>query len=389
MYLAEDRILCFEVVARPQRCWILTYVSLSVAETDVPSTLLELMKQRRRWLNGSLFALLFYLINFPRFLRTRHSWVRKTGFMAQALMQALTAVLAWLAVANLLLTLLLIISSALDRATPDVSALAALRILFTFVYTGSLFIVLVFSLAGDISRLESSYWLISIVYAVMMMVVLVLSFWLVSASFVKIDISEAPLLILGLLGLGGSFVAAAAHGRLLYVLSISLQYMLFLPTLINVFSIYSLANTHDVSWGTKEGGALVAVPDAVRMAPHVSNTTIPLLAPPDTLDRASLTAPAPSGEPLPCSCLGVVSRTGRTTSHGSAYVLQLPKLQQSRTSSSRQSNAEQRVVEPSVVQNMGGVDVETLRRHVRHTLHSQAHSKTAHMKFIAGGGEAA
>lgn len=87
MYLAEDRILCFELVAREQRRWVLHYTSNSVAETDTPGTLLELIKQRRRWLNGSLFALVYYLIHCPRFLRTKHSVLRKIGFVVQASMQ--------------------------------------------------------------------------------------------------------------------------------------------------------------------------------------------------------------------------------------------------------------------------------------------------------------
>ena len=95
MYLAEDRILCFEIVGRASRRWLLKYVSTAFADTDTPvsgepmsmgvgptpspqthprrfpprpgpavlvqETLLGLMKQRRRWFNGSFFALLYYL----------------------------------------------------------------------------------------------------------------------------------------------------------------------------------------------------------------------------------------------------------------------------------------------------------------------------------------
>ncbi|CAJ0749707.1 6760_t:CDS:2, partial [Entrophospora sp. SA101] len=56
MYLAEDRILCFELVAKRDDAWLLQYVKSSSAETDVPDTVAELISQRRRWLNGSFFA---------------------------------------------------------------------------------------------------------------------------------------------------------------------------------------------------------------------------------------------------------------------------------------------------------------------------------------------
>jgi chitin synthase len=56
MFLAEDRILCFELVAKEGCKWTLTYVKPSKAETDVPETAPELIGQRRRWLNGSFAA---------------------------------------------------------------------------------------------------------------------------------------------------------------------------------------------------------------------------------------------------------------------------------------------------------------------------------------------
>lgn len=56
MFLAEDRILCFELVAKKGDRWVLTYVKPSKAETDVPESAVELIGQRRRWLNGSFAA---------------------------------------------------------------------------------------------------------------------------------------------------------------------------------------------------------------------------------------------------------------------------------------------------------------------------------------------
>jgi chitin synthase len=38
MYLAEDRILCFEIVTKKKEGWILKYVKSAKASTDVPTT---------------------------------------------------------------------------------------------------------------------------------------------------------------------------------------------------------------------------------------------------------------------------------------------------------------------------------------------------------------
>jgi chitin synthase len=38
MYLAEDRILCWELVAKRNEKWILEYVKSATGETDVPGS---------------------------------------------------------------------------------------------------------------------------------------------------------------------------------------------------------------------------------------------------------------------------------------------------------------------------------------------------------------
>lgn len=58
--------MCFELLAKAHRRWTLHYVKGAIADTDVPDNLLELIKQRRRWLNGSFFAGVYYVQNFPR-----------------------------------------------------------------------------------------------------------------------------------------------------------------------------------------------------------------------------------------------------------------------------------------------------------------------------------
>ena len=80
LYLAEDRILCFELVSKKKESWYLKYVKSARAETDVPDLLPELVSQRRRWLNGSFFAALHALINYLQIFDSAHSTYQKFLF---------------------------------------------------------------------------------------------------------------------------------------------------------------------------------------------------------------------------------------------------------------------------------------------------------------------
>jgi chitin synthase len=66
MFLAEDRILCFELVAKAGSKWHLTYIKAAKGETDVPEGAPEFISQRRRWLNGSFAATIYAVMHFGR-----------------------------------------------------------------------------------------------------------------------------------------------------------------------------------------------------------------------------------------------------------------------------------------------------------------------------------
>lgn len=104
MYLAEDRILCFELVAKRGEGWILRYVRSAYAETDVPSSVAEFLVQRRRWLNGSFFASVYALIHWGRIWKGGHSWFRKVIFTIQFIYMLFDTLFSWIALANLYLT---------------------------------------------------------------------------------------------------------------------------------------------------------------------------------------------------------------------------------------------------------------------------------------------
>jgi chitin synthase len=56
MYLAEDRIFCLQLFIKKGENYILQYLPGCKAITDPPYNIIGLILQRRRWVNGSLFA---------------------------------------------------------------------------------------------------------------------------------------------------------------------------------------------------------------------------------------------------------------------------------------------------------------------------------------------
>ena len=78
MYLAEDRILSLGIYCQTKEKYYLKYIPDAIAKTDPMKTHEDLMKQRRRWINSSLFAFLYVLKNYYfNVMESKHSFADK------------------------------------------------------------------------------------------------------------------------------------------------------------------------------------------------------------------------------------------------------------------------------------------------------------------------
>lgn len=100
MYLAEDRILCWELVSKRGGAWILHYVKSAYAITDVPDEVAELISQRRRWLNGSFFAAIHSIVKFGYIYRSEHTFARKAWIHVEMFYQTFNLIFSWFALGN-------------------------------------------------------------------------------------------------------------------------------------------------------------------------------------------------------------------------------------------------------------------------------------------------
>jgi chitin synthase len=95
MFLAEDRILCFELVAKAGFKWHLSYVKAAKGETDVPEGAAEFVSQRRRWLNGSFAASLYAMMHFGRIYHSGHNIIRLFFLHIQMLYNLCQLIMTW------------------------------------------------------------------------------------------------------------------------------------------------------------------------------------------------------------------------------------------------------------------------------------------------------
>ncbi|KAL9931712.1 hypothetical protein V8E36_009498 [Tilletia maclaganii] len=268
MFLAEDRILCFELVAKAGDKWTLSYVKPSKGETDVPEGAPELISQRRRWLNGSFAASIYSLVHFFRIYKSNHGIVRLFFFHLQALYNAFQLFFSWFALANLWLTFTIIIDflpeTLLVNASNTVLDIihwvnSAARWIYIF------FVVLQFILAlGNRPKGEKVTYIISfVVFAILGTYLMVISLWLTikafsNQNFGSKDIvntifnSQSTVLIAALTATFGIYlIASILYADPWHMVTSFPQYLMIAPSFTNILNVYAFCNLHDVSWGTK------------------------------------------------------------------------------------------------------------------------------------------
>jgi chitin synthase len=292
MFLAEDRILCFELVAKAGNRWTLTYVKPSKAETDVPETAVELIGQRRRWLNGSFAASVYSLVNFFMFYKSGHGIIRMFFLHVQALYNIFGLIFSWFALANIWLTFSIIIDLLpvtkengryiLLFGTLEITEWVNLGLKMIYLF----FLAFQFIMAlGNRPKGERIPYIITFwVYAVLAVYLLVCSFILTIESFMSIpsqlankttsqiilSFFEPPVgaLIAAMVSTFGIyFTASFLYGDPWHMFSSFLQYLCLAPSFTNILNVYAFCNLHDVSWGTKGSDKAEALPSVSSSKP--------------------------------------------------------------------------------------------------------------------------
>ncbi|KAJ1565710.1 hypothetical protein HK096_011423 [Nowakowskiella sp. JEL0078] len=256
-YLAEDRILAFEIFTKSLDNWSLRYVKEAKANTDAPDDLGTFMNQRRRWMNGSLFAFLSALFSLGAVNSTTHSIFTKIGFYFEMIYLLVDLIFSLIAPMNFYCVLVIMWNMFAEAyhlpryITFFIIAIYAL----TFFFGMLVFI-------GNNPKGYASQWvyrLMSVIWGICTIVVFslvivngVTTFKAAGQTPTLETVFKAFVYCIALLCSYGIYlIASLVFNDVYHVFTSMIGYLLFVPTSINMVLPFALANTHDVSWGTR------------------------------------------------------------------------------------------------------------------------------------------
>lgn len=264
MYLAEDRILCFELVAKKDCSWLLRYVKSAHAETDVPEGLAEFILQRRRWLNGSFFAAIYALAHFPKLWGSSHSIARQFFLHVEFIYQLLNLIISWFSLSSYFLVFRILTTS---LANPDLNFPPGkvLSAVFLWLYLASLVTTFVLSFGNKPKGTERFYLVIVIFFAILMAYMIFAAIFMAIHSIKAIYDSNTvitiqlffnntefrDLVVATCSTYALYFIASFMYFEPFHMFTSFVQYILLSPSYVNVLNIYAFCNIDDVSWGTK------------------------------------------------------------------------------------------------------------------------------------------
>ncbi|KAF5019200.1 hypothetical protein F66182_8805 [Fusarium sp. NRRL 66182] len=261
MYLAEDRILCWELVAKRDERWVLKYVKGCTGETDVPDTVPEFISQRRRWLNGAFFAAVYSLVHFKQIWLTDHTIARKVLLHIEFLYQFIQLMFTFFSLANFYLTFYFVAGGLTDPKIDPFGHNIATVIFHILRYSCVLLIATQFILSlGNRPQGSKKLYLISmIIYAVIMVYTTFATIYIIVRQLtadedegIEIGNNVFTNLIVSILStIGMYFIMSIIYLDPWHLITSSAQYFILLPSYICTLQVYAFCNTHDVTWGTK------------------------------------------------------------------------------------------------------------------------------------------
>ncbi|RPD57628.1 glycosyltransferase family 2 protein [Lentinus tigrinus ALCF2SS1-7] len=280
MYLAEDRILCFELVAKANSNWVLKYVKSAIAETDVPEALPEFISQRRRWLNGSFFAATYAIAHLGQILRSGHSVWRKALLVMETIYNVINLIAAWFAVGNFYL-FFVILTSSIENDAFGMPGIKYFNAIAQFLMAGLVVACFLFSMGNKPKASRWKYKICTLIFAALMVYVIFAAVMCSIQAARQGGAAYRVMLFSIVVTYGMYAVSSVLAFDPWHMLTSFIPYMLLSPTYVNILQIYAFSNLDDISWGTKQDTEISTDLGAVIQN---SNSQVDLEVPTDATD---------------------------------------------------------------------------------------------------------
>jgi chitin synthase len=290
MYLAEDRILCWELVAKRDERWVLKFVKSAYGETDVPDSIPEFISQRRRWLNGAFFAAVYSLVHFKQVWKTDHTITRKVLLHVEFFYQFISLLFTFFSLANFYLTFYFIAGSLSDPKIDPFGHSIGKYVFVAMRYVAVLLICLQFilSMGNRPQGAKRLYLGTMVTYAVIMAYTTFAALYIVIKQLTAHSLEDASddsyklgnniftnLIVSTISTVGLYFLMSFLYLDPWHMFTSSAQYFALLPSYICTLQTYAFCNTHDVTWGTKGDNVLKTdLGTAKAISNNNSTTTI-------------------------------------------------------------------------------------------------------------------
>lgn len=256
MYLAEDRILCWELVAKRGGNWVLKFVKLATGETDVPESIPEFLSQRRRWINGAFFAALYSMRHFQQIWSTDHSVGRKFWFCIEFAYHFVTLLFSFFSLSNFYLTFYFLTGSLINVKGMGSGGFWIFT-LFNYLCICILTSLFVASIGNRPQASRNIFKGLIILLTVCALYALIVGVYFVCNSIHLFGLGETSnyvfvSIVVSILSTYGLYtLMSILYLDPWHMITCSLQYFLMIPSYTCTLQIFAFCNTHDVSWGTK------------------------------------------------------------------------------------------------------------------------------------------
>ena len=260
MYLAEDRILSLGIYCQTKEKYYLKYVPDAIAKTDPMKTHEDLMKQRRRWINSSLFAFLYVLKNYYfNAMESKHSFADKYFKLNLSMLLSLLSFATSYATPSLYFFVLF---TTIYQIDPESLIVDILSKVIPILYLMTYLVAVAGGLTGSIWTKNAqviSKILAVFTFAMWGLVTYNIAFVYLAFGSDGIDFSsfdQVSVLVMTVINLLVYYFIVFMHmpthcGFVWRLLKDQISYLTFQGAYAQTMVAHAFCNVDDVSWGTK------------------------------------------------------------------------------------------------------------------------------------------